>query len=52
MIWWLWTALAGDDPDRVHVFDCDPESDDLAWLGEGGWCFRTDNMEIGLRSAT
>lgn len=54
MIWWLWTAF---DPPEIHVFDVDeawrwgsPEPD-VAWLGEGGWVFRIDNMGIGLRAA-
>lgn len=49
-IWWLWTAYPSGHPSYVHLFECDPESDDLAWLGEGGWSFRGDTMGLGLVS--
>lgn len=45
-IWWLWTAY---DPPKVHVFEV-AGSDDIAWLGEGGWAFVRDNMNLGLVS--
>lgn len=46
-VWWLWTAY---DPVEVHTFEVAPDCDDVAWLGEGAWTYRHDNMGIGLLS--
>ena len=52
IIWWVLrlTGLSEFDPTIGIAFAVDPNTNDLAWLGEGGWVFASDNLNVGLRT--